>query len=113
MLEWSFIEEEQKMVCESLGVAWNPIETHSLIAFNESLFTSIKPINGLRHPKQAVIDGWYLWGGSEIPDDEHYFWANQDGALPGHDRCVSGADFQSEPLGLLHPKVRRVLRRCG
>jgi hypothetical protein len=69
----SFIEEEQKMVCESLGVAWNPIETHSLIAFNESLFTSIKPINGLRHPKQAVIDGWYLWGGSEIPDDEHYF----------------------------------------
>jgi len=73
IVEWSFIEQEQKMICEKLGVPWHPIEPRSLIAFNESLFSSVAPINGLRHPKQVVIDGWYLWSGEEISEDEDYF----------------------------------------
>jgi hypothetical protein len=35
----------------------------------------VVPINGLRHPKQAVIDGWYLWCGDELSEDEDYFKA--------------------------------------
>jgi hypothetical protein len=30
------------------------------------------PINGLRHPKTKAIEGWYLWNGGDIPEDEHF-----------------------------------------
>lgn len=56
-----------------MAALWAPLAPNSLVAFNDSLFSSLAPINGLRHPKQAKIDGWYLWSGGEIPDDEDFF----------------------------------------
>ena len=73
MSEWSLIELEQKIICERTGTAWDPVTPNSLIAFNTSLFTSIQPVNGLRHPKEGPIDGLYLWSGGDIPDDNLFF----------------------------------------
>lgn len=56
-----------------MRAAWDPVTPNSLIAFNKSLFTPIQPINGLRHPKEGNIDGWYLWSGGDIQDDIHFF----------------------------------------
>lgn len=51
-----------------MKIAWTPVEIDSFIGFNASLFSSVMPINGLRHPKHGNIEGWYLWSGnSEIP----------------------------------------------
>ena len=38
------------------------------------MFTDTQPINGLRHPRQGKIDGWYLWSGGEIPQDDNNFF---------------------------------------
>jgi len=51
-----------------------PVEQNSLIAFNESLLTKTEPVNGLRHPKHGIIDGWYLWSGAEISQDDDEFF---------------------------------------
>ena len=82
MNDWSFIQQEQKSLCDKLKVIWTPVEIDSLIAINDSLFTSIQPINGLRHPIEGTIDGWYLWSGDEIPQlDNDFFKPHHVGHL--------------------------------
>jgi hypothetical protein len=74
MKNWIQIEEEQKEICRRLKVDWIPVERTQLIAVNESLFSNTQPLNGLRHPKQGSVEGWYLWSGNEIPqNDDNYF----------------------------------------
>ena len=31
------------------------------------------PMNGLRHPPEGNMNGWYFWGGEEFPLDDHAF----------------------------------------
>ncbi|MDQ4141539.1 MAG: hypothetical protein M3142_13600 [Bacteroidota bacterium] len=45
-----------------------------MIVINESIFSTLQPINGLRHVKQERMDGWYLWSGREIPQDDDSFF---------------------------------------
>ena len=74
MTNWNDIEQEQKDVCKRLNLPWTPVERGLMVAINNSLFTDIQPINGLRHPRQKNIDGWYIWRGGEIPQDEDNFF---------------------------------------
>ena len=74
MTTWDEIEQEQKEVCKRYNLLWTPIERTSMIAINNSFFSTSQPINGLRHPKEKNIDGWYLWSGGEIPQDEDHFF---------------------------------------
>lgn len=74
MKTWKEIEQEQKDVCKRLNLTWTPVAKELMIAINNTLFTNSQPINGLRHPKQKIIDGWYIWSGGEIPQKEvEYF----------------------------------------
>ena len=75
MITWSEIEKEQKDVCKRLNVLWTPIDQKLMIAINDSIFSDTQPINGLRHPKEDTIDGWYLWSGQEIPQDRIDFFS--------------------------------------
>ena len=61
MTIWNQIQQQQKAICNKLKVDWTPVDINSMIAFNESLLSAILPLNGLRHPKEEIIDGWYLW----------------------------------------------------
>ncbi|MEZ4811183.1 MAG: hypothetical protein R2819_12555 [Allomuricauda sp.] len=45
-----------------------------LIAINESIYNSIEPINGLRHPAEGNVTGWYIWSGGEIPQGQEDFF---------------------------------------
>jgi hypothetical protein len=74
MSNWHQIQQLQKELCNKLKVHWTPVHQTSLIAFNDSLLSDVKPINGLRHPKQGTIDGWYLWSGSDVPQDDIEFF---------------------------------------
>jgi hypothetical protein len=71
---WNQIQQEQKAICDKLKVDWMAVDEKSFIAINDSLFSDTKPINGLRHPKHGKIDGWYLWSGGEIPQQESDFF---------------------------------------
>ena len=74
MSSWNLIEQQQKAICDKLKIDRTPVDINSLIAFNESLLSTKRPINGLRHPRQGSIDGWYLWSGDEIPQhDDNFF----------------------------------------
>lgn len=95
MKTWEEIEKEQKLVCNRLNVPWTPIENELMIAFNESMIINPRPINGLRHPKGKQIDGWYLWGGGEIPQDKDDFFK------PIHpEHLVEKCSFVLKYLGL-------------
>jgi len=74
MKDWSLIQAEQKSLCDKLKTTWIPIGMNSLIAINDSIFTPIQPINGLRHPTQGKLEGWYLWSGGEIPQTDNSFF---------------------------------------
>ena len=74
MKTWNDIEQEQKDVCKRLNLSWTPVDKKLMIAFNNPLVLGNQPINGLRHPKENNIDGWYLWSGGEIPQDEVDFF---------------------------------------
>jgi hypothetical protein len=74
MIDWNLIQQEQRTLCEKLKIDWTPVDRNSLIAINDSLFSSKQPVNGLRHPKQENIDGWYLWSGDAIPQDDNEFF---------------------------------------
>lgn len=74
MIKWVDIEKEQKDVCRRLNLSWNPVDLKLMIAFNDSLFSIVQPINGLRHPKENKIDGWYLWSGDEIVQNNNDFF---------------------------------------
>jgi hypothetical protein len=69
MTTWKDIEQEQQDVCKRLNLKWTPVDKVLMVAINTSLFTDARPINGLRHPRQKNIDGWYVWSGGEIPKD--------------------------------------------
>lgn len=74
MTTWNDIEQEQKAVCKRLNLLWTPIDREMMVAINESLLLDIQPLNGLRHPKEKIIDGWYLWCGGEIPEAKDDFF---------------------------------------
>ena len=71
---WQEIENEQRKLCNRLNLIWTPFDTQLMIAFNTSLLTKCQPINGLRHPRNGNIDGWFLWSGGEIPNDDETFF---------------------------------------
>lgn len=74
MTKWNDIELEQKEVCRRLNLTWKPVSRELMIAINDSIFPNKQPVNGLRHPKEEKIDGWYLWSGEEIPQDRSDFF---------------------------------------
>jgi hypothetical protein len=71
---WHKIQQQQKELYNKLKVDLTPVDKTALIAFNDSLLSAVKPINGLRHSKQGVMDGWYLWSGGGIPQDNNEFF---------------------------------------
>lgn len=71
---WNNIQHQQKAVCDNLKIDWLPVGINAMIAFNESLLSDTLPINGLRLPKIDNIEGWYLWSGGDIPQEDEIFF---------------------------------------
>jgi hypothetical protein len=74
-MDWEDIYLEQQKICKKNGLDWNPVDREMMVAINNSLLKITNPINGLRHPEQGKIDGWYLWSGLEIPQENNNFFS--------------------------------------
>lgn len=64
--------KREQTVCEWTGVEPHKPETGSKLGI--ALGTLGKePINGFRHNPENGTNGWYIWCGQEIPDDDDFF----------------------------------------
>jgi hypothetical protein len=41
----------------------------------------LKPLNGMRHPPESGISGWYVWGGEEFSQAADFFSPVQVGQI--------------------------------
>ena len=59
-------------VCEKQGV--EPIKPEPGSKLGVALSTlGQEPINGLRHPPEKGTNGWYIWCGNSLSDEEDFF----------------------------------------
>lgn len=63
---------KEQTVCEWKSVSPEPPERHTKLGI--ALATLGKsPVNGLRHRPQNGTNGWYLWCGTELPQEPDAF----------------------------------------
>ena len=67
---WNMHIDRQKAICEKYKSKWNPINKKLMVGCSTDLSTD--PINGLRHPKEGITTGWYIWSG-EWSDNADFF----------------------------------------
>jgi hypothetical protein len=66
------LEEQQRNYCKQLDEPCIPLDPDSRVGI--ALATQGRlPINGLRHPPEGDMNGWYLWSGEEFPADDNAF----------------------------------------
>ncbi|MCG9540865.1 hypothetical protein L1D25_16870 [Vibrio parahaemolyticus] len=57
--EWAGVESQKPEAGSKLGIAFNTIGN--------------EPINGLRHKPENGTNGWYIWCGNEMSQEDDYF----------------------------------------
>ena len=72
MLDFGNIDSipTKKTICRKYESKWNPINKKLMVGCSTDL--SSDPINGLRHPKEGITTGWYIWSG-EWSDNADFF----------------------------------------
>ena len=55
------------------GVDPWPVNRFERIGIDDSALAGTLPLNGLRHPPTAGTSGWYVWGASELREEEDFF----------------------------------------
>ena len=64
--------KREQTVCERKGVA--PVKPESGSKLGIAIETIGKvPINGLRHKEETGTNGWYIWCGEEMAQEEDFF----------------------------------------
>src|SRR6266436_8179780 len=66
------MDEMQKSVCQRFGTDFRPSAPDLKVGIALATLTQ-QPINGLRHPPDGQVSGWYVWGGGEPSSDDHFF----------------------------------------
>ncbi len=66
------VQQQQQEYCKNLNYPYVPAEPDSKVGI--ALETQgLLPINGLRHRAEQGTNGWYLWGGEELPSADDSF----------------------------------------
>ena len=66
------LEEQQLNYCKELNVECLPPSPDSRVGIALETQGQI-PINGLRHPPEGNMSGWYLWSGEQFPSADDAF----------------------------------------
>lgn len=66
-------EYSQRSVCERLSAHYVATFGSDKLGVADNLRSGLLPINGLRHPPVGNTSGWYIWAGTELPDDPDFF----------------------------------------
>jgi hypothetical protein len=67
------ILDQQQAVCAKHGVTWHSSPNHLKVGIARNTRTSLRPLNGLRHPADGDTTGWYIWAGEELAQDSDFF----------------------------------------
>ena len=68
----SKLQQQQLDICRRYAVKCVPPKPDSRLGF--ALRTEgLLPINGLRHPPQGETNGWYIWCGNELSNEDDFF----------------------------------------
>jgi hypothetical protein len=76
---------------------FTPPAPNSKIGIALNVRQDIVPINGLRHPPQVDTNGWYIWKGEEISQDDDFFKPLHIEHMP--DWCPVILDYLALPPG--------------
>lgn len=70
----SGISAAQRDMCRRFGVEPSPPGQRTMIGFATSRPRHLEPLNALRHPISGTSNGWFVWRGSEIPQQDDCFF---------------------------------------
>ena len=68
--DWNIHINKQKEICIKNKSNWIPINKKLMVGIANDLTKN--PLNGLRHPKEGITTGWYIWTG-EWSDKDDFF----------------------------------------
>lgn len=64
------IQRGQLLTCRRYGADFCAAGLNELVGVSANFESGLKPLNGLRHPREGATCGWYLWRGElSIADD--------------------------------------------
>lgn len=67
-------KEDQKRLCKKYGATFFDTPISLRIAVSKNIFSNLVPVNGLRHPPEGNMSGWYVWSGEgTFKEDPNFF----------------------------------------
>jgi hypothetical protein len=67
------IERLEKQVCAKYGLPHFPSPAHLRVGIALNVREGLLPLNGLRHPPQGDMTGWYIWAGETFSQEPDFF----------------------------------------
>lgn len=67
------MREVQAALCLRFEAAPSFVAPEMMLGVARDVWTPRWPINGLRHPIDGEVSGWYLWAGGELSRDPGFF----------------------------------------
>lgn len=67
------LNAEQKAICDGLGVGFMPAPLNSIAGISKDYRKNIVPVNGMRCNPGPGENGWYIWVGEKLGDDDDFF----------------------------------------
>ncbi|REH55315.1 hypothetical protein BCF44_101335 [Kutzneria buriramensis] len=64
----------QRKVCRRFGVVPAIPAAGTMIGIAPSRGRDLLPLNAVRYPPEGQSNGWYVWRGGEIPNDQDDFF---------------------------------------
>ncbi|MFE9874647.1 hypothetical protein ACFYON_28860 [Micromonospora sp. NPDC005686] len=69
------VSAAQRDVCRRFAVEPSPPGQRTTVGFALSRPRELEPLNALRHPIVGDSNGWFVWRGAAIPQDDDTFFA--------------------------------------
>lgn len=90
------MDREQAKLCLRYDAVPMPAAPSSILGISESALRGDLPLNGLRHPPGAGVNGWYIWGG-EYSTAPEFFKPMHFAHL--NERCPASIRYLALPPG--------------
>jgi hypothetical protein len=86
----------QDQLCRERGVSPDRCEDDEKVGIAIGTL-HLLPLNGLRHPRENGVCGWYIWGGEELSAEPDFFQPLHVSHLPNH--CPLAVRYLALPAG--------------
>jgi hypothetical protein len=87
----------QSLCCEKYGAKPMPVPSHLKVGIARNVREGLQPLNGLRIIPEGDTTGWYIWAGTQWPDDPDFFMPLHVEHLPSW--CAAAIPYLQLPPG--------------